>query len=57
VDPTSQIGKCFKDIYREAGMQGYFVGWRLRFMQYLLSTVFTVQLYAYFENQYNKSKE
>jgi hypothetical protein len=31
-------------IYREAGMRGFFVGWRIRYLMYLIHTSMTVDL-------------
>ena len=42
VNPTSTYGSAFGTIYRQAGMLGFFVGVRLRFMLYLTNALFAV---------------
>ena len=38
------IADICNKIYAEAGMRGFFVGWRLRFALYVLHSVMTVDL-------------
>lgn len=40
-----------KEVYLEAGFRGFFVGWRVRYMLYLLQALFTVDIIERFENR------
>jgi hypothetical protein len=39
------------EVYQEAGFKGFFVGWRVRYMLYLLQALFTVDIIERFENR------
>lgn len=43
-DPTSTYLNTFRNIYKQAGMIGFFTGYRLRFLLYFSNAVFTVNL-------------
>jgi hypothetical protein len=36
VKPTSNLQSTVSSVFREAGIKGFFVGWRVRYMLYLL---------------------
>ena len=36
VKPTQTLGDTVSEVWREAGIKGFFVGWRVRYMLYLL---------------------
>lgn len=42
INPTSSYRKAFRTIYNQAGMLGFFVGVRLRFVLYLSNAIFAV---------------
>lgn len=53
VDPKAKWYAAVADIYNVAGLNGFFVGWRLRYAMYLLHAVFTVDLLEKLENWAN----
>jgi len=53
VNPKAKWFEAVQGIYAEAGIKGFFVGWRLRFLMYLLHAVVTVDLLEKLENWAN----
>jgi len=51
VKPTQTLGDTVLEVWREAGIKGFFVGWRVRYMLYLLQALFTVDIIERFENK------
>lgn len=51
VKPTQTLGDTVSEVWREAGIKGFFVGWRVRYMLYLLQALFTVDIIERFENK------
>lgn len=51
VKPTSTLWDTVSNVFREAGLKGFFVGWRVRYMLYLLQALFTVDVIERFENR------
>jgi Mitochondrial carrier protein len=51
VKPTGTLKDTAWEVYQEAGMKGFFVGWRVRYMLYLLQALFTVDIIERFENR------
>ena len=43
-----------KKVYSEAGIRGFFVGWRIRFSMYLIHAVLTVDLLEKLEDMKKK---
>lgn len=43
-DKASSYKDIVQRVYREAGIQGFYVGWRLRLLTYLLHSVVTVDI-------------
>ncbi|CDW78178.1 UNKNOWN [Stylonychia lemnae] len=54
IDPIANWSDAIKYIYKEAGIKGFFVGWRLRYSMYLLHAVFTVDLLEKLEHWSNQ---
>ena len=50
VNPNNTYTAAISTIYRQAGMLGFFVGVRLRFMLYLTNAVFAVNFLEKLEN-------
>ena len=50
----SEIGQI---IYREAGVRGFFVGWRLRFAMYLINSFFGVFIIEKMEHKLKQNAE
>ena len=49
--------EIMRSVYSEAGVRGFFVGWRLRYALYFLHAVMTVDLLErleYWKNKINK---
>lgn len=51
VKPMGTLGETVKEIYREVGMKGFFVAWRVRYLLYLTQALFTVNIIESFENR------
>ena len=43
-DPTFTYLNTFRNVYRQAGMIGFYTGFRLRFLLYLTNSMFAVNL-------------
>lgn len=43
-DPTSTYLNTFRNIYNQAGMIGFFTGYRIRFLLYFTNALFVVNL-------------
>ena len=43
-DPTTTYLKCFKVIYKQGGLFGFFTGFRIRFLLYFTNALFVVNL-------------
>ena len=56
VKPTSDLQTTVKEVYMEAGIKGFFVGWRVRYMLYLLQALFTVDIIERFENRLRRKQ-
>ena len=50
-DPTATLWETVSRVFREAGVKGFFVGWRVRYLLYLLQALFTVDIIERFENK------
>ena len=49
-DPTQTYLNTFRRIYKQAGMIGFFTGFRLRFLLYFSNALFTVNFLEKLEN-------
>ena len=49
--PTATLFETVTSVFKEAGIKGFFVGWRVRYMLYLLQALFTVDIIERFENK------
>ena len=51
VKPTGSLLETTREVYQRAGPSGFFVGWRVRYLLYLLQALFTVDIIERFENR------
>ena len=55
-DPTVTYLNTFRNVYRQAGLIGFYTGFRLRFLLYLTNSIFAVNLLEKLEHIYFKIK-
>jgi hypothetical protein len=49
--PTATLFDTVSSVFIEAGVKGFFVAWRVRYLLYLLQALFTVDIIERFENR------
>jgi hypothetical protein len=57
VKPTDNLQTTVRSVFREAGIKGFFVGWRVRYLLYLMQALFTVDIIERFENRLRKKQK
>jgi len=55
-DFSMSIRSALAQVYRQAGVRGFFVGWRLRYLMYLVNAIMTTTILDKLEVQFHRLK-